>query len=64
MQSYTSVDYHPKLDVKNAINLPKCKGAKYLLCIFGQTEEELIAKSWHRKYPVRKSGEVVVVFKD
>ena len=62
MQSFTSVDYNSTLDIRNITELPKCRGANYLLCIFGPTEEVLIAKSWHRKWPNRKAGEVVVIF--
>ena len=62
MQSFTSIDYTPDLDIRNIENLPRGGGCRYLLCISGLTEEVLIAESWHRKKPVYKSGQAVVMF--
>lgn len=64
MQSFTSIDFDKSLDIRNAEHAKPCRGAKYLLCIFGPTEDILIAKSWHRAYPKRKPGEVVVLFNE
>lgn len=63
MHSHTSIDYDKSLIIRNVEHAKPCRGAKFLLCIFGLTEDVLIAKSWHRSYPKRKSGEVVVIFK-
>jgi hypothetical protein len=63
MQQYTSIDYYPALDrsIRNINILPRSKGCRYLLCLY-IAEDELVAKSWRRKFPRRKAGEVVVVF--
>jgi hypothetical protein len=63
VQQYTSIDYAPEMDhyIRNAANLPRGTGARYLLCLY-VSETELVAKSWHRKFPNRKRGEAVVVF--
>jgi hypothetical protein len=63
MQSFTSIDFDTTLKIAGLKDLPKPNSAKFLLCTLeSESPDRFTAISWHRSWPARKNGQVVVQF--